>query len=158
MKAIVKYQNDERQFGFCEGEDGISYFFSGRGYYRREYSQGQFKFQPQSEGPKLENGAEIFLLKTGTNKKGPVATEWTVPTLNETVKLYFVERTIRSSRSIDTEPTCDHDKKMFVSRQTTEISTIVEIAFVGALEECQNFVSVVSTSKSAKYAIRPVGE
>lgn len=153
MKAIVKYQNDERQFGFCEGEDGISYFFSGRGYYRREYSQGEFKFQPQSECPKLENGAKIFLLKTGTNKKGPVATEWTIPTLNEVLKLYFVSLTSSSSTSIETEPTCYPVRKMYVSRQITEITRNTKIVFVGSLEECRSFVS---NSGKPECVIRPV--
>lgn len=154
MKAIVKYQNDERQFGFCEGEDGISYFFSGRGYYRREYSQGEFKFQPQSECPKLENGAEIFLLNTGINKKGPVAVEWTVPTLNEVLKLYFVSLSSSTTTTVETEPICDRDKKMYVRNHATRTLQSTKIVFVGSLEECKSFVS---NSGKPECVIRPVG-
>lgn len=136
-RATITWINHDRGFGFAKS-DTHEYFFHVQG--RREQVQtrhGVRYLQTDKQSEDLSEGSQILVLEEGAGQdpRKPfrkTAVEW-VPKEELVLYLFCVIQT--TYESVESDPVCDNDRKVF---RTVVVDTHREnVIFVGTKEDAE---------------------
>lgn len=130
MMARVKFFHDQKGFGFLEldSKDG-DFFFHANGYRRPVFARGKHGYD-WAECPPISTGLQVKILDHCQGEKGLMASEWTIPSLDEQVEVYAV---VKMSVKKDDEYVADKERRCYVK----ELHKVEEILFIGTQDECE---------------------